>query len=98
MFYPLYPIGISAEWWLLYRAIGPAGEISWVIPPIFWGCLMLYVPGTYLRSVVYVWEVLIETNRLVEDVYIHDQAAKEDSGWTAKGYLISIEGSGNGDE
>jgi hypothetical protein len=50
MFYPLYPIGISAEWWLLYRAIEPAGRISSVIPPIFWGCLMLYVPGKYRRQ------------------------------------------------
>ncbi|EAT79770.2 very-long-chain (3R)-3-hydroxyacyl-CoA dehydratase [Parastagonospora nodorum] len=47
MFYPLYPIGIGAEWWLLYRAIGPAGEINSVIPPIFWFCLMLYIPGSY---------------------------------------------------
>jgi very-long-chain (3R)-3-hydroxyacyl-CoA dehydratase len=45
MFYPLYPIGIGAEWWLLYRAIGPAGKIHAVIPPIFWFCLLLYVPG-----------------------------------------------------
>ena len=35
MFYPLYPIGISAEWWLMYRSISPAGRISTVIPPIF---------------------------------------------------------------
>jgi very-long-chain (3R)-3-hydroxyacyl-CoA dehydratase len=45
MFYPLYPIGIGAEWWLLYRAIGPAGKINPVIPPVFWFCLMLYIPG-----------------------------------------------------
>ncbi|OAK97361.1 PTPLA-domain-containing protein [Phaeosphaeriaceae sp. SRC1lsM3a] len=47
MFYPLYPIGIGAEWWLLYRAIEPAGRISAVIPPIFWFCLMLYIPGSW---------------------------------------------------
>lgn len=45
MFYPLYPIGIGAEWWLLYRAIAPGAKISPVIPPIFYFCLMLYVPG-----------------------------------------------------
>ncbi|EOA83495.1 hypothetical protein ACJQWK_00257 [Exserohilum turcicum] len=47
MFYPLYPIGIGAEWWLLYRAIEPGARISWVIPPVFYFCLMLYVPGSY---------------------------------------------------
>jgi very-long-chain (3R)-3-hydroxyacyl-CoA dehydratase len=45
MFYPLYPIGIGAEWWLLYRAIEPAGKVNGVIPPIFYFCLMLYIPG-----------------------------------------------------
>ncbi|KAF2821468.1 PTPLA-domain-containing protein [Ophiobolus disseminans] len=47
MFYPLYPIGISAEWWLLYCAIEPGRKISAVIPPFFWFCLVLYVPGSY---------------------------------------------------
>jgi very-long-chain (3R)-3-hydroxyacyl-CoA dehydratase len=47
MFYPLYPLGIGAEWWLLYRAIAPGGKRSPVIPPIFYFCLMLYIPGTH---------------------------------------------------
>jgi len=47
MFYPLYPIGIGAEWWLLYRAIAPGSKTSAVIPPIFYFCLMLYIPGLY---------------------------------------------------
>lgn len=47
MFYPLYPIGIGAEWWLLYRSIEPAGEISSVIPPIFYFFLVLYIPGKF---------------------------------------------------
>jgi very-long-chain (3R)-3-hydroxyacyl-CoA dehydratase len=45
MFFPLYPIGIGAEWGLLYRAIAPGGKISAAIPPVFWFCLMLYIPG-----------------------------------------------------
>jgi very-long-chain (3R)-3-hydroxyacyl-CoA dehydratase len=53
MFYPLYPIGIGAEWWLLYRAIAPGGEISPVIPPIFYFCLVLYVPGMYIAFMKY---------------------------------------------
>lgn len=50
MFYPLYPIGIGAEWWLLYRAIKPGQEVSWIIPPIFYLCLILYVPGGYIHN------------------------------------------------
>ncbi|KAH7344347.1 tyrosine phosphatase-like protein [Pyrenochaeta sp. MPI-SDFR-AT-0127] len=47
MFYPLYPIGIGAEWWLLYKAIAPGGKISPIIPPTFYFFLMLYIPGSY---------------------------------------------------
>ncbi|KAH6852304.1 PTPLA-domain-containing protein [Alternaria alternata] len=47
MFYPLYPIGIGAEWWLLYQAIAPGAKISPVIPLIFYFCLLLYIPGSY---------------------------------------------------
>ncbi|CAN9314864.1 unnamed protein product [Alternaria alternata] len=47
MFYPLYPIGIGAEWWLLYQAITPGAKISPMIPPIFYFCLLLYIPGSY---------------------------------------------------
>ncbi|KAL6705490.1 hypothetical protein ACN47E_006755 [Coniothyrium glycines] len=47
MFFPLYPVGIGAEWWLLYRAIRPGREVSWVIPPLFYFFLVLYIPGAY---------------------------------------------------
>lgn len=45
MFYPLYPIGIGAEWWLMYRSIEPVAKINSVLPPIFYFLLALYVPG-----------------------------------------------------
>jgi very-long-chain (3R)-3-hydroxyacyl-CoA dehydratase len=45
MFYVLYPIGIGAEWWLMMRAAGPAGEINKALLPVFWFLLALYVPG-----------------------------------------------------
>lgn len=45
MFYPLYPIGIASEFWLLYLAIEPASRISAFIPPVFYFCLLLYIPG-----------------------------------------------------
>ncbi|KAF1927307.1 PTPLA-domain-containing protein [Didymella exigua CBS 183.55] len=47
MFYPLYPIGIGAEWWLMYRSIEPVGQVSPVLPPVFYFLLALYVPGAY---------------------------------------------------
>ncbi|UPX21352.1 Very-long-chain (3R)-3-hydroxyacyl-CoA dehydratase [Ascochyta rabiei] len=47
MFYPLYPIGIGAEWWLMYKSIEPLGRISPVLPPVFYFLLALYVPGAY---------------------------------------------------
>ncbi|KAL0931465.1 protein tyrosine phosphatase [Colletotrichum truncatum] len=47
LFYPLYPIGIASEWWLLYRAIEPGSQISTIIPSIFYFCLCLYIPGSY---------------------------------------------------
>lgn len=45
MFYPLYPIGIGAEWWLMYRSIEPVGKISTVLAGFFYFLLALYVPG-----------------------------------------------------
>lgn len=47
MFYPLYPVGIGAEWWLLYRSIAPGAKVNPVIPPFFYFCLILYIPGMY---------------------------------------------------
>ena len=45
MFFVLYPIGIGAEWWLMYSAIEPAGAISSALPALFYFLLALYVPG-----------------------------------------------------
>lgn len=45
MFFVLYPVGIGAEWWLMYRAIESAGVMSSVLPPVFYFLLALYVPG-----------------------------------------------------
>ncbi len=46
MFYPLYPVGIGAEWWLMFRAaVGPAGSVGAWLPPVFYFLLALYVPG-----------------------------------------------------
>lgn len=47
-FFVLYPLGISSECWLIYRAIGPASSLNkaweWVLKLI----LFVYVPGAYV--------------------------------------------------
>jgi len=47
-FYILYPLGISSECWLVYKAIGPAKakrlEYAWALQLI----LFIYVPGSYI--------------------------------------------------
>ncbi|KAM3416313.1 Very-long-chain (3R)-3-hydroxyacyl-CoA dehydratase [Cercospora zeina] len=48
MFYVLYPVGIACEWWLMFRAVGPASEVRWVLKPVFYFLLALYVPGSYM--------------------------------------------------
>ncbi|KAK2043684.1 tyrosine phosphatase-like protein [Colletotrichum somersetense] len=48
MFYPLYPVGIASEFWLLYLAVEPARRVSPALPPLFYFCLSLYVPGSYI--------------------------------------------------
>lgn len=46
-FYALYPLGIGAEMWLIYKAIGPARQrwVGWEW--ILRGILGIYVPGMY---------------------------------------------------
>jgi very-long-chain (3R)-3-hydroxyacyl-CoA dehydratase len=47
-FLVLYPLGISSECWLVYKAMGPAGkwrqEATWGLGAI----LAVYVPGSYI--------------------------------------------------
>jgi very-long-chain (3R)-3-hydroxyacyl-CoA dehydratase len=47
-FYVLYPLGISSECWLIYKAIEPARRIrqeyAWALQLI----LFIYVPGSYV--------------------------------------------------
>ncbi|KAL3423064.1 protein tyrosine phosphatase-like protein [Phlyctema vagabunda] len=47
-FYVLYPLGISSECWLVYRAIAPAKrlrqEYAWALQLI----LFIYIPGSYI--------------------------------------------------
>ena len=47
MFYVLYPVGIGAEWWLMYRSVEPVGKISPLLAGFFYFLLALYVPGKF---------------------------------------------------
>jgi very-long-chain (3R)-3-hydroxyacyl-CoA dehydratase len=49
-FYVLYPLGISSECWLIYKAIEPARklrqEFAWILQFI----LVIYIPGKIAKS------------------------------------------------
>lgn len=48
MFYPLYPIGIGAEWWLMYRSMKTVGRVNAALPYVWCFLLALYVPGRWI--------------------------------------------------
>lgn len=47
-FYILYPIGISSECALIWKAIEPAGELNTMYPWALYGILAIYVPGSFM--------------------------------------------------
>jgi very-long-chain (3R)-3-hydroxyacyl-CoA dehydratase len=44
-FYVLYPLGISSEMWLVYKAITPAAQLNPNFGYALWAILAIYVPG-----------------------------------------------------
>jgi very-long-chain (3R)-3-hydroxyacyl-CoA dehydratase len=44
-FFVLYPLGISSECWLIYKAMVPAGRIGQEWVWALWAILGIYVPG-----------------------------------------------------
>jgi hypothetical protein len=44
-FLVLYPMGISSECWLIYKATAPAGRVSQEWAWVLWAILVAYVPG-----------------------------------------------------
>jgi very-long-chain (3R)-3-hydroxyacyl-CoA dehydratase len=46
-FFVLYPLGIASECWLVYLALGPAGEWWGAVEMGLRGVLLVYVPGMY---------------------------------------------------
>jgi hypothetical protein len=49
-FFALYPLGISSEMWLVYKAVGPAAKRDARLPYVLYGILGLYVPGRFCLS------------------------------------------------
>jgi hypothetical protein len=45
-FYVLYPLGISSECWLVYKAIPLAKRVNPVYEYVLYGILAIYVPGS----------------------------------------------------
>jgi very-long-chain (3R)-3-hydroxyacyl-CoA dehydratase len=55
-FYVLYPLGISSECWLIYKAVEPAKKLRqeyvWLLQLV----LFIYVPGEFvLRGAIFEW-------------------------------------------
>jgi very-long-chain (3R)-3-hydroxyacyl-CoA dehydratase len=44
-FYVLYPIGITSECTLIFKALGPAGELNPLFQYFLIAVLVIYVPG-----------------------------------------------------
>lgn len=74
-FFVLYPLGISSECWLIYKAIGPAKklrqEYAWALQAI----LLVYVPGkltiSHLRGLV------SNLVRILYPFHTHDGSTKK---------------------
>lgn len=77
MFYPLYPVGIGAEWWLMYRSVGLVGRINAALPYVWYFLLALYVPGKWIACGL--GDKELTSCRRVYDVQIYGDAEKEDT-------------------
>ena len=47
-FFVLYPLGIASECSLIYKAVGPAGDIDPRLPYALYAILAIYVPGSHV--------------------------------------------------
>ena len=51
-FFVLYPLGISSECWLMYKAIDPAQSWNLAYGYVIKAILFIYVPGRLSRAVI----------------------------------------------
>lgn len=70
MFYPLYPVGIGAEWWLMYLTIEPGRRISKVYSGVIYFLLALYFFGKQFANEGMLKE--LTASRCVQNVYVYD--------------------------
>lgn len=74
-FYVLYPMGISSECWLIYRAVTPAGkmraEYAWALQLI----LIIYIPGEFHGIIEGGPELIL--GRLVYPLFTYDGPEEE---------------------
>jgi very-long-chain (3R)-3-hydroxyacyl-CoA dehydratase len=73
-FFLLYPLGISSECWLIYKAIAPAKrlrqEYAWVLQLI----LFIYIPGKLSKLDWRLWLILF---RILRSLHTHDGATQK---------------------
>jgi very-long-chain (3R)-3-hydroxyacyl-CoA dehydratase len=63
-FLVLYPLGVSSECWLVWKASGPAGEINKMYEYAAWVILGVYVPGIWVLFT----HMLKQRSRILRDM------------------------------
>ncbi|KAG9240174.1 putative 3-hydroxyacyl-CoA dehydratase [Calycina marina] len=48
LFYVLYPLGISSECWMIWKAVGPAKQWNVAYAWLLQAILLVYIPGSYI--------------------------------------------------
>ena len=74
LFYVLYPLGISSECWLIYKAVEPAKEIRQELGWLLQLILFIYVPGEFSQA----FEItLLMIDRIIYPVHAYDGSETE---------------------
>jgi hypothetical protein len=80
-FFVLYPLGISSECWLVWKATGPAEELEPLIKWAYLAILAIYVPGKTLNLALETMKrqmlTLRNCCRLVYSVHAYVEAKEE---------------------
>jgi very-long-chain (3R)-3-hydroxyacyl-CoA dehydratase len=74
LFHVLYPMGISSECWMMYKAIEPSREIRREAAWFFQLMLLVYVPGMFAGSS---FMALLMMHRLVRFIHTYGSSTKE---------------------
>jgi hypothetical protein len=80
-FFVLYPLGISSECWLVWKATGPADEKEPLIKYAYLAILAIYVPGKTISLLIEKLKsellTFIRRCRLVCSLHSHDDTKEE---------------------